>query len=1075
MHAWATATATLCLLLPCSVGGWAQAGRAELFGTVRDASALPLPGADVSLLEEETGARYEALAAADGRYHFAALPPGDYELTFRKDRFRTLRRSGIRLRVADRVGIDVAMAVGAVREIVDVHAAAPMLQTGSGTVGMTVGETRTEALPLDGRNFVPLIALAPGVMLPPGQLLPRINGSRPRVSEYLYDGVSVLQPEPGQVAFYPVIDSIEEFRVETNSYSAEYGRSNGGVIQVGTKSGTNTLHGTVFEFFRNEALNARNLFAAPGATPPFRRNLYGFDLGGPVERDRTFFFVDWQGTRQRTGVTRFSTVPTLAQREGVFIGAVRDPLTQAAFPGNTIPSSRFDPAAVKLLARYPAPNLPGPANNYARAGADTDAANQFDLRLDRYFGERHRIFARYSYLGDDSRPLTPLPDGSGTLSASVIGNTLTRGDGVVAEHTWDAPPAGANQLRFGFTRRGFSRGELATGQNVDALAGIPNVPVTSFADVLPAFDLAGYQRLGPADSANARFTTSVTELIDDYSLTRGGHSLKFGTDLRWERMDSLAPPDPTGDVQFNSVLTGDSFASFLLGQVQKFSIDAQSDTLKPRAHIAEFFLQDDWKAGSRLTLNLGVRYTLNFPSTVVGNRGAVFNLETQKLDFLGQNGFPRTARDLEPHNFGPRLGAAYRLSDSIAVRAGYVLVWIEQAGITTPFTTPMFPFIQTLTESSLNNTTPAFVLSQGPSVAVTAPNPDSGLGQGVFGVQRDNGSGYAQQWNFTFEKTFASNWSVELGYAGSKLTRIGVPDTNLNQLTAAQLAAGPALVQQVPNPFYGVARASSSLGGPTIARQQLLRPWPEFTSVTLYRNNVGHSTYHSLQAHLERRFARGLALSVSYTFSKLIDDAGSVFDSAVLTGPVLNYQAADSFNRRLEKDESTGSIPHVFTAGFVWELPFGRKRFWGGWRLAGIVRAQSGMPLAVTQATNFNAAFGFGIQRPNRIADPSLPNGSRTTARYFNTAAFSQAPEFTIGNSSRNPVRGPGYEAADLMLGKVFPIAERLAAEFRAEAFNVSNTPPLGQPNGSFGAAAFGSITTAGDPRVFELALKVKF
>ena len=361
------------------------------------------------------------------------------------------------------------------------------------------------------------------------------------------------------------------------------------------------------------------------------------------------------------------------------------------------------------------------------------------------------------------------------------------------------------------------------------------------------------------------------------------------------------------------------------------------------------------------------------------------------------------------------------------------------------------------------------MLAQGPSVRLTDPNPGSGLGQGVFGVQRDNGSGYSQQWNFTVQKTFGSLWSAEAGYLGSKLTRLGVPDTNLNQLRTDELALGSRLTEQVLNPFFGDVPASSSAGRPTIPYHQLLRAYPQFTAVTLYRNNVGHSTYHSLQARLERRVTRGVTASASYTFSKLIDDASAVFDSAVLTGPVVNYQAADTFNRRLEKDESTGSMPHVFSAGWVWDVPFG-----SGWKAAGIVRLQSGLLVPVTQAMNLNAAFGFGIQRPNRVADPNVVT-QRSTSRWFNTDAFTAAPQFAIGTSSRNPVRGPAYQAADLMVAKSIRVSERLAAEFRAEALNVTNTAPLGQPNGSFGNAAFGSITSAPDPRVFELVLKLHF
>jgi len=282
------------------------------------------------------------------------------------------------------------------------------------------------------------------------------------------------------------------------------------------------------------------------------------------------------------------------------------------------------------------------------------------------------------------------------------------------------------------------------------------------------------------------------------------------------------------------------------------------------------------------------------------------------------------------------------------------------------------------------------------------------------------------------------------------------------------------LTQPVANPYFGQIPPSSSLGGPSIAQQQLLRPFPRFTTVALFRNNTGNSTYHAFQAHLEKRFSRGLTLTAAYTFSKLIDDASSVFDAAILTGPIANFPVADSNNRRLEKDLSNGDIPHVFSAGFVYELPF-HSFVLKNWHVAGVVRLQSGMPAAISQLTNFDAAFGYGTQRPNRIADPNLPASQRTVGHYFNTAAFTVAPQFTIGNSSRNPVRGPGYQDADLMLGRTFALKERARLEFRAEAFNVSNTPPLGAPNAVLGNAAFGSITTALDPRVFELALKMSF
>src|SRR5262249_4264729 len=477
------------------------------------------------------------------------------------------------------------------------------------------------------------------------------------------------------------------------------------------------------------------------------------------------------------------------------------------------------------------------------------------------------------------------------------------------------------------------------------------------------------------------------------------------------------------------------------------------------AHIAEFFVGDDWKVSPRLTLNVGTRYTLNFPSTEVHDQGAIFNLKTQVLDF------PHTARELECCDFGPRVGLAYRLRDTWVIRSGYGMIYFEQSGITTPFTIPQFPFVQTLGQQSQDNVNAAFVLSKGPTVQVTAPNPNSGLGQGVFGTDRNNGSGYSQQWNFTVEKTIGENWNFEVSYLGSKNTRLGIPDANINQLPSQDLSQGAALLTKVTNPYFGVIPASSSLGAATIAQQQLLRPYPKFTTVALFRDNVGNSSYEAVAAKLEKRLSHGLTINAAYTFSKLIDDASSVFSQTIFTGPVLNSTgAADAYNRHLERDLSSGDIPRVFSIGWVYDIP----RIWkiSGWQIAGLVRIQAGDMVPVTQATNNDSSLGFAVQRPNRVGDPNeFPN--RTVGKYFNTAAFVGVPQFVIGNSSRDPVRGPGLQNADLMIGKTFRLTERFKMEFRAEVFNISNTPPLNDPNGSFGSAAFGSIISAGNPRDF--------
>jgi hypothetical protein len=1143
----------------------AQAGQAELTGNVRDGSGAGVAKATVAVTQTETGDKNTTTTGAEGVYIVTNLRPGLYTITVEMQGFRRFVREGVRLSTGERIRLDVALTVGGVNEEIKVTEDASLLRTESGSLGQVIPNRRIVDLPLNGRNFFSLIALAPGVAQPPpttaGPSLPRINGGRPRVNEYLYDGISALQPEPGQVAFNPVIDAIQEFKVEINSPPAEFGRFNGGVVNLTTKSGTNDFHGTVFEFLRNEALNARNLFAPATAADPnkpvFRRNQYGGAVGGPVFKDRTFFFGDYQGTRQLIGRVVTSNVPTLAQRGGNFASTLGAPLflqttttggvttvaatttntgtpinvtdttgatiqarvgqifrigDRRAYAGNIIPTADFDAVAGRLLSRYPLPTSAGAANNFRRVANEGTDQDQFDIRLDHRFSDRNQIFGRFSFLNEDGTPVTPLPDGSGNITQGFLGSQKSRGYQAVGNYLHVFSKPFVNELRVGYTRRSIDRRLLLLDSPPSGSLGLPGIPQNAaFQNELPTFTIAGLQQLGPSANTDSLFNTDVTQIFDSLGWQRGRHSMKFGVDFRVERLNVLQPPSPTGIFNFTAPFsnsrgtantigtqpgnattgtvlsgqTGNALASFLLGQVSNFSIDLQQNTIHPRARILEFFAQDDFKVASRLTVNAGLRYTLNYPSTETDNQGAIFNLQTQQLDYLGQNGYPIAARELHQDNFGPRLGIAYRLTDRTVLRAGYGLVFQEMAGITTPFTIPQFPFIQTVTQRSLDGVTPAFTLSAGPNVQPIAQTPDAGLGQGVFSVDRSLGSGYVQQWNLAVQREIFRDLVAEVAYAGSKITHVGIPDTNINQLTIEQLAQGNALLQNVANPFFGRIPRSSSLGDPTIPRAQLLRPFPRFTSVSLYRNNVGNTSYHALQAKLEKRLSKSLAFLVSYTRSKLIDDAGSVFDASIITGPVANYPVADSFNRALEKDVSTGDIPNVFVTSFTYDLPVGKgKRFGlggvadkvlGGWSITGTVLLQSGLPFPVTQITNFNAFAGFGTQRPNLLRNPTLPGDERSTGRWFDASAFGVAPQFTLGNASRNPIRGPGYRNGDIAFIKRTYFGEVANFEFRTEIFNLTNTPALGNPNGVVGNPAFGTITSAGDPRVIQFGLKLNF
>jgi len=1100
----------VCFAVPSMAA--AQIGGGALTGVITNSGGHAVPGASVTATAVGTNQGRTVVTAADGGYSIQGLAPGDYRVRIESSGFQPVTREGISVSTGETVRLDLHLAMGGVSETVTVTGATPLVRGATSGLGQVIDTRKIVALPLNGRSFISLASLAPGVALPPGSSLPRINGGRPRTNEYLFDGVSVLQPEPGQVVFFPNIDAIQEFKIESNTPPAEFGRFNGGVVNLTTKAGTNAMHGTIFEFLRNEALNARNFFAAGSATKPkFRRNQFGGVAGGPIKQDRTFFFLDYQGQRQTIGRPVISTVPTVLQRQGIFteaiggrVPAIFDPLTtvrtpgggatRSPFPNNRLPVDRIDPVALDLLSHYPLPTSSGTANNYRRVDDETTNQDQFSVRVDHHFpGNRDQVFGRLTRFQEDLAPVTPLPDGGGLVTGAALGPQKTGSWSFASSYQRAFSHRLFNELRIGDSRRTVDRSAAQLDAPPSASLGLPGIPSTAqFPNTLPTFLISGYQQLGSPPNTASDFSTSVTQIADSLTWLKGRHTIKLGGDLRWERLNVVQPPSPTGSFTFSSLFTdqpgvantGTPFASFLLGQVQQFSIDVQQQQIRNRAHFEEYFVQDDWRVSDRLTVNAGVRYTLNFPSTELDNQSAVFNLETQQLEYAGQNGSPRAARELHKLNFGPRLGVVDRLDDKTVVSSGYGLVWIEMAGITTPFTTPVFPFLQTVSQRTLDNIVPAFALANGPTVDSIPLTPEAGLGQGVFSVDRDLASGYVQKWNVSLQRQLTHTIVAEVAYLGSKITRVGIPDTNLNQLTVEQLAQGTSLLQRVPNPFFGTIPRSSSLGDPTISRAQLLKPYPEYTTVSLYRNNVGTTIYNGFSARVEQRFTGGLLYLVSYTRSKLLDDASSVFDASILTGPVANYPVADSYNRHLERDYSTGDIPHVFVASAVWEIPVGANRrirmagvlgaIVNDWTLSGILTLQSGVPIAVTQATNNNAFAGFGTQRPNLTGDPTLPSDERTTSRWFDTSAFSTAPQFTLGSSSRNPVRGPGFRNADLALMRHVPIAGK-ELEFRAEAFNLTNTPFLGAPNGTFGSAAFGTIISAGDPRVIQLAVKFIF
>src|SRR5258708_9272612 len=717
----------------------AQAGKAELPGEVRAQNGAGISQARVVATEVATSQTSSCTVTDNGDYIFTNLKPGTYNLAVEADGFKRFVREGVQLGTGERVRLDVELQPGAVSETVTVTQDASLLRTESGSLGQVIQNRKIVDMPLNGRNFLLVVSLSARVAEAPpttaGPSFPRINGGRPRTNEYLFDGISVLQPEPGQVAFFAVVEAIQEFKVEVNSPSAEFGRFNGGVVNLTTKSGTNDFHGSAFEFLRNERLNARNLFAPATAANPnkpvFRRNQFGFVVGGPIIRDKTFFFGDYQGTRQLLARVRISTVPTLAQRSGNFssslgallylqpsgsisttvtaspvnvtdtngntiqarVGKSFRPSDHRAYAGNLIPTNTFDPVAASLLQRYPNPTSTGSANNFTRIGNEPDNQDQFDVRLDHRLSPNDQIFGRYSYAKDITSPVTPLPDGSGNITSGITGPTDTRAVSIAGNYVHVFDPRVLNELRIGYTRRKIERQATQLDSSPSPSLGIPGIPTNgAFQNTLPTLSIAGLQQLGPSANTASDFRTDVTQIFDAFSNQLGRHSLKFGLDFRWERLDVIQPPSPTGNFTFSTLFTnsqalptigtalssfsGNALASFLLGQVQTFSIDVQQSVLRPRAHTMEYFVQDDFKATSRLTINAGLRYTLNFPSTDADNHGAVFNLHTQKLEYLGQNGFVHSARRLHRLDFRPPLCVPDRMNDKSLMRTGDGLILI---------------------------------------------------------------------------------------------------------------------------------------------------------------------------------------------------------------------------------------------------------------------------------------------------------------------------------------------------------------------------------------------------------------
>lgn len=1106
--------ALVTVLLCCaSYGQGVNVG--NITGIVTDGQGAALPGVKVEVKNVATNVISTATTNDEGNYLVANLIPGSYELTANLAGFKKFVRTGFQVQVAQTLRIDPVMPVGDVAETVVVTGATPLLQTETGSRGEVIDNRKITQLPLNGRNVYGLTALVPGAA-PDNTGRVRINGARSRSNEYLVDGVTQVIPETrADPIAPPPIDSIEEFKILTNSFSAEYGNSAGGVVSVATKSGTNDFRVTLWEFFRNDALNTRNFFAPPNQRKPvLRQNQFGVAGGGPIflprfgeggprlydGRNRTFFFADYEGLRVRNQAVFNLTVPTLDARSGDFSrllgpvigtdslgrqirqGQIFDPASERTvngvvvrdpFPNNVIPRARFDPAASRLLEFYPLPTEAGAiTQNFRLANSTGNDSDRFDARVDHVITSNANVFGRYSYSRGDSLPNAPFRGATNDFGASA-----TTTESLTGALTNTLASAKLNELRLSYLNRGVNRPPYLGDTNVAQQVGIANITTASG---LPNIDITDVTTLGSNFSGGFIIgEQQVYSLIDNFSFVAGRHSVKLGGEVRLYRLTNFQPNALNGRFLFRAAQTavpgslqartGNALASFLLGSVNQTQYTQKDPGQEIGSETYAAFVQDDFKLSRRLTLNIGLRYDVNTRIGDTRDFDSSFDLATGRV--LAGDAKPDVA--LDKNNFAPRFGFALDLfgDQTTAVRGGYGVFFqpIIGGGGNPLGGLPKFPFEFTSNATAIG-VQPVAILSQGPVRQQEFDPNDPRLGFGAtVQVQAPNLAPYVQQWNIGLERSVRGSLLVGASYIGSAGKKL---DSGRN---------GYLNLNQVP---IEVVRQAAQQQNTSTPDTTSLRPYRNFNEVQPLLTRYGDSIYHSLQLKAERRFSNDLSFLASYTWSKSIDNASEVFGFTGGSWP------QDVYNLRAERAVSTADVPHRFVASYVYDLPVGENRLIpltgllnalaGGWQINGITTLASGRPVDVEQSVNTTRTFSL-LQRPNIAGNPNLPRDQRTLERYFDTSAFSAAAPLAFGTAPRNPVRGPGLVNFDVTLSKEFAFSERRSVEFRAEAFNVTNTPPFQletrttfNPGLPLAQQNFGRITSAGPGRQIQFALKLK-
>jgi Carboxypeptidase regulatory-like domain/TonB dependent receptor/TonB-dependent Receptor Plug Domain len=1051
----------------------AQLDRASLTGTVKDSTGAVIPNATVTI----TGPQAPATTTtnAEGTYLVLSLVPGRYVVVAESAGFQKSSRAVI-LEVGQKGRVDFTLGVG-VTETVTVEAATRLLNTEQSSLGTVMDQGKVANLPLAIRNWDDLLALVPGVQgdrfteQGGGTSFGRtggvnVHGARSLQNNFLLDGVDNnsisenVQELTSQVS-RPSVDAIQEFKVVTSPYSAEYGRSPGAAVSVTTKSGTNEFHGTAYDFYRNEKFDSNDFLSkrANQPKPSNDQNQFGGNVGGPIVKDKAYFFLDYEGTRITRGVTRVTNVPTAAQRQGIFSSTVRDPLTGQPFPNNTIPAGRIDPTAAAILALVPLPNQSG-ANNFFRAPDLTDDNDRVLGRLDFKLSQNDNVFARYIWSNRQRNipgAFGGILDGTGT---SAFGNQTIKTNGVVAGWTRIFSATVVNELRFNWQQAKSDAVQQPFGQQPTGAAlvrnsitdpivagGLPGITIDGF------FGGPGLGRLGSPDFLPKFQHTNQYEFLDTISWLKGNHALKLGGDVIVMKNEYVDIPAVRGAMNFRNRFTGQPLGDFLLGYVSDFQL-SNVFVVDQRHWASMFFVQDDWKVGSKLSLNLGLRYDFITPALEAENHQANFVPEGGGSLVLAKDGSLEDRGLVKPdrNNFAPRVGFVYKIDDRMLVRGGYGVFYNLFDRVGSEDQLALNPPGLTNNSVSSSNTAPVFFLRDGfPSGFLNPPSLDPARGDlrrlRIRAVTPDAPKTTIQQASIGFQRELVRN--VVLSVDG-----VWTKGTNLASLIN--------LNQPLPN------AAGTGVGS--------VLPYPNFGFIE-YRQQNGRSTYKGLDFGLEKRFSDGFGFGVAYTLG----------DSKDNTSEHLTTQGSNSFpqnSRNLDDwyGPSDYDVRHRLAVNFVAELPFGTGKKWaqegvgrailGGWTFSGIYALRSGRPFTVNQGGNNVGQNMTGL--PNLVGDPA---GAKTIDQWFNPAAFQAVASGTFGNTPRNNLRGPRWQSCDMTLSRGLHVSSRVLATLRWDVFNLFNTTNLGLPNRNVTSlSTLGTISSlAGDARVMQLSVRLGF